>query len=91
MDTVLRFCTIQLLNDKKKEEIAIAAYWVTDGVDQCRVSFLPRFCIKHRSYFDGKLAHITELLSKSSNSYDRKKSQRNCGVATAVLIEVEVK
>ena len=90
VDTVVRFRAIQLLNDKNKEETDIAAYWVTYGVHQCRVGFLPSFCIKHKSDFDRKLAHITELLSKSSNSSDRKKSQRNCGVATAVMIEVEV-
>ena len=90
VDTVVRFCAIHILNGKKKEETAIAAYWVTDGVNRCRVCFLPRFCIKHKSNFDGKLAQITDLLSKSSNSSDRKKSQQNCGVANAVLIEVEV-
>ena len=39
VDTVVRFRAIQLLNDKKKEETVIAAYWVTDGVDRCRVGF----------------------------------------------------
>ena len=90
VDTVVLFHAIQLLNDKKKEEIAVVAYWVTDGVDRCRVGFLPRFCIKHKSDFDGKLAQIIELVSKSSNYSDSNKSHRNCGVATAVLIEVEV-
>ena len=78
VDTVVRFCAIQLLSDKKKEETAITAYWVTDGFDRCQVGFLPRFCIKHKSNFYGKLAQITDLLSKSSKSSDRKKSHRNC-------------
>ena len=65
VDTVVRFLAIHILNYKKKEETAIVAYWVTDEVDRCRVGFLPRFCIKHKSDFDMKLAQITELLSKS--------------------------
>ena len=53
VDTLVRFFAIQLLNNKKKEETAIAAYWVTDGVNRCRVCFLPRLCIKHKSDFTG--------------------------------------
>ena len=33
VDTVVKFCAMKLLNDKKKEETDIATYWVTDGVD----------------------------------------------------------
>ena len=53
VDNVVRFRAIQLLNDKNKEETAITAYWVTDGVDRCQVGFLPRFCIKHKSDLTG--------------------------------------
>ena len=30
-----------------KEELAIAAIWVTDGCDCCRVGFLQRYMIQH--------------------------------------------
>ena len=46
VDTVVRFCAIQLLNNKKKEETAITAYWVTDGVDRCRVGFFTKILYK---------------------------------------------
>ena len=29
------------------EQTALAVYWVTDGVDQCRVGFLPKHLLKH--------------------------------------------
>ena len=90
VDTIVQFRAVQLLGDQGKEETAIAAYWVTDGIDRCRVGFLPRDCVKHKSDFDGKLAQVTELLSKSTPAADRKKSHRNCGVACTVIIEVEV-
>ena len=46
--------------------------------------------MRHKSDFDGKLAQVTELLSKSTRAADRKKSHRNRGVACTVIIEVEV-
>ena len=64
--TVVRFRAVQLLGGQGKEETAIAAYWFTNGIDQCQVDFLPRDCVKHKSNFDGKLAQVTELLSKST-------------------------
>ena len=30
-----------------KEESTIAAYWVTDGIDSCRVGFLPKHCVHY--------------------------------------------
>ena len=46
--------------------------------------------MKHKSDFDGKLAQVTELLSKSNRAADRKKLHRNRGVPCTVIIEVEV-
>ena len=90
VDTIVRFRAVQILGDEGKEETAIAAYWVTDGIDQCRVGFLPHHCVKHKSDFDEKLEQVTELLSKSTRAADRKKSHINRGVACTVIIEVEV-
>ena len=90
VDTIVRFRDVQILGDEGKEETAIAAYWVTVGIDRCRVGFLPRDCVKHKSDFDGNLAQVTELLSKSTRATDRKKLHRNRGVACTVIIVVEV-
>ena len=90
VNTVVWFRAVQLLGDQGKEETAITAYWVTDGINRCRVGFLPRDCVKHKSDFDGKLSQVTDFLSKSNRAADRKKSHRNRGVACTVIIEVEV-
>ena len=90
VDTIVRFRDVQILGDEGKEETAIAAYWVTVGIDRCQVGFLPRDCVKHKSDFDGKVAQVIELLSKSNRVADRKTSHRNRGVACKVIIEVEV-
>jgi hypothetical protein len=46
-DTVVRICKCQILLDDGKEDTALAVYWVGDGIDRCRVGFLPRHLVKH--------------------------------------------
>jgi hypothetical protein len=45
-DTLLRLRKAQIFVDGK-EETAIACYWVTDGIDCCRVGFLKCHMVKH--------------------------------------------
>ena len=44
--------------DQNTEETAVAAYWVTDGIDRCRVGFLPRYCVRQATTFDGHLVQV---------------------------------
>ena len=46
-DVVVRLRKVQIVNAKGIEETAIAANWVSDGIDRCRVGFLQRHLIKH--------------------------------------------
>jgi hypothetical protein len=43
-DVVIRFKKVQVVVDGK-EEMAIAAVWVTDGINCCRVGFLKRHMV----------------------------------------------
>jgi hypothetical protein len=45
-DVVVRLCKVQIVVDGCKET-AIGAYWVSDGIDCCRVGFLPCHMVKH--------------------------------------------
>ena len=45
-DVVVRLRKLQLMVGGK-EETAIAAIWVTDGVDRCRVGSVPHHMVKH--------------------------------------------
>jgi hypothetical protein len=45
-DVVVCLRKIQLMVEGK-EETAIAAIWVTDGIDRCRVGFVPRHMARH--------------------------------------------
>ena len=47
------------------EETAVAAYWVTDGIDRCRVGFLPRHLIRRAQFYDGKLVQVVAMLADS--------------------------
>ena len=56
-DVVLRFRKVQVVVDGNKEESAIAAYHVSDGIGRCRVGFLQCHLVKHCwKQYDGVLA-----------------------------------
>ena len=86
-DVVLRLRKVQILNSLGREETAIAAYHVSDGIDQCRVGFLQRHFVAHAKTFDGVLAQVTEVYSVGSDSpIKRKKCRHNMGCCLAALI-----
>jgi hypothetical protein len=60
---------------------------VTDGVDQCKVGFLPRHLIKHKDNYDGKTAQIVKFLDTLTCASARAKSLHICGIARAALLE----
>ena len=80
VDTVLRLRRVQILNAHGFEEPAIAAYWVTDGIDRCRVGFLPRHSICHALDFDGRLVQVVDMLDNAESLANRRCSHKNRGV-----------
>ena len=61
-DSVVRLRKVQVLIEGK-EESAIAAFWVSDGVDRCRVGYLPKYHVTNWMSLEGTLAQITEILT----------------------------
>ena len=85
-DVVVRLRKVQVVIEEK-EETAIAAFWVSDGVDRCRVGYLPKFHVKHWKLLEGALAQIIEVYHEDSDSpTKRQKRHRNSGCAVAALI-----
>ena len=87
-DTLLRLRKVQILVDGV-EETAIACYWVTDGIDRCRVGFLKRHMIKHARRYDGALVQVTRVLSddpRACDTAERKKKYANHGCALAAVV-----
>ncbi len=85
IDSLVRFKSVQVVINGK-EQTAIAVYWVTDGVDRCRVGFLPRYTVKHKELYEGKLAQVIEFLEESNFPGDRAKSHRGRGVCRAAVV-----
>ncbi len=86
-DVVVRLRKLQILNTKGAEETTIAAYLVSDGIDQCQVGFLPRHLVPHAKNYDGALAQITEVYTRESESPSkRKKDHQHRGCCLAAII-----
>ena len=86
-DTLVRIRLEEIDVGQKKAEAALCVYWVTEGVDRCRVGFLPRSCIPQAASYHGCLAQVLEVLSTSEKPSDRSRSHRNYGVCTAALVD----
>jgi hypothetical protein len=82
----VRLRSIQIINNEGQEETAVAAYWVTDGIDRCQVGFLPTQCVKDNVKFEGEIAQVLEFCSKSRKVVDRRRSDRKHGLCYATII-----
>ena len=84
-DSVVHFRKVKVLIDGK-EESAIAAFWVSDGIDRCRVGYLPKFHVTLWKSLE-HAAQITEIYTEDSESpTKRQKHYRNSGCAIGALI-----
>jgi hypothetical protein len=54
-DVVVCHWKVQVVVDGRGE-MAIAAIWVTEGINCCRVGFLKHHMVQHAAHFDGALA-----------------------------------
>jgi len=87
-DVVVRLRKIQLMVEGK-EEMAIAAIWVTDGIDRCRVGFVPRHMVQHAAKYDGALAQVTHVFSDNPEICDTTEKRmffKNKGYCRAAII-----
>ncbi len=84
-DVVGRLRKVQVVIDGR-EETAIAAVWVTDGIHRCRVGFLKRHMVCHAVRYDGALAQVTCVLSGSCDSAERCMNHHNGGGCLATII-----
>jgi hypothetical protein len=72
-----------------REETAIAAYWVMDGVDCCHVGFLQRHMVKQAARFNGALAQVTHVFNMDQiccDTAERRAFHKNKGCCRAAII-----
>jgi len=87
-DVVVHLRQIQLMVEGK-EETAIAAIWVMDGIDRCRVGFVPRHMVRHTARYDGALAQVTRVFSSDPevcDTIERRMFFKNKGYCRAAII-----
>jgi hypothetical protein len=87
-DVVVRLWKVQVEADGR-EEMAIAAVWLTDGIGCCHVGFLKHHMVQHATGFDGALAQVTHVFSSDSGSCDSAEHRmyhhnRGCCLATII-------
>ena len=86
-DVVVRIRKVQVVIDEEQQS-ALAAYWVTDGVDRCRIGlFLPRHLLHKSDRYHGRLAQIVDVYEHSESPTKRQKSHRWRGCCRAILID----
>ena len=85
-DVVLHLRKVQVLINQQ-EQSAIAAFWVSDGIDCCHVGYLPKAYVKNWKQYDGALVQVVEVYSGDSDSPTKhQKFHRNHGLAVGVII-----
>jgi len=87
-DVVVRLRKVQILMEGK-EETVIAAVWVNDGIDRCRVGFLPRHMVKHVARYDGAVVQVDRVFSGDQEKCDtaeRRVFYKNHGCCLAAII-----
>ncbi len=89
-DMVVRLRKVQVVVEGQ-EETAIACYWVSDGIDRCRVGFLMRHMVVHARRYDGALAQVTKVFSADEFQCNREErrlfySKRGCCQATIISL-----
>jgi hypothetical protein len=74
---------------KGQEETAIAAIWINNGIDRCRVGFLPGHMVAHAARYDGAVVQVTHVFSNDPtfcNSAERRMFHKNKGCCLAEII-----
>jgi hypothetical protein len=87
-DIVIRLRTVQLVVGGKEEK-AIEVVWVTEGMDCCRVGFLPCHMVRHAACYNGALAQVTRVFNGNPadcDSFERRAYHIHHGFTKAVII-----
>jgi hypothetical protein len=87
-DVVVCLWKVQIMVEGQ-EEMAIAAIWINDRIDRCRIGFLPCCMVVHAARYDGAVAQVTCVFSndaKFCNPAERRMFHKNSGCCLAAII-----
>jgi hypothetical protein len=72
---------------KMKEQTALTVNWVSDGIDRCRVNFLPQAYNAQGRLWNGVLCQVVSVGSpKDPCAYVRRKCHHYCGYARVAVV-----
>jgi hypothetical protein len=72
---------------KMREETALTVNWVSDGIDRCRIGFLPKAYVPHAKMWDGALCQVVFVGAADDPSLIvRRKFNHCCGYARVAVI-----
>ena len=74
---------VEIINEYKKQETAMAVNVIVDNVETCRVGFLSRIMFELYQFLDGKIARIVSIYGDADDITLRRKMHMNKGVALA--------
>jgi hypothetical protein len=71
-----------------QEVTAVVVYWVTNGIEGCRMGCLPHHTTKYAAHYDGVLAQVTEISSpvEKGDKEVCENYHRNKGFCRAIII-----
>lgn len=83
----LKKCVVETRPDVVED--AIQCVRIVDGVESCKVAFIPRSHMHSKRVMENINGYIqvTDLYSSSSNAMKRRKSQQNRGIAGCVFLQ----
>ena len=74
---------VEIINEYKKQETAMAINVIVDNIETCRVGFLSRIMFEVYQFLDGKIARIVSIYSDADDIKLCRKMHMNKGVALA--------
>jgi hypothetical protein len=87
LDDLVRF-RFTIIEREGRTEQAVKAVQIRDGTETCTVGFLPTNIVQvHGDKYIDKFAQIIELYDCSESEVKKRKSQRNCGIASFRLLD----
>ncbi len=76
-----------VLNKQGLNEYAISAKLMIHGIESCSVGYICKEFHYFKQMFENKLCKVVELHYNSNNAEHRRRSDRNMGIATCVLLD----
>ena len=84
----MQFEVVQAAADGEEEQ-AFVVHWLTGGIEQCCIGFLPQHLVKHSTEHDGQTAQNATPLRVEEDKAESTKNHKGEGVVKATLVDTK--